>query len=269
MRLSYHFPPNIPIPGKVGKSLGCPSWDMPKLGSGVHDAGMTTDAAKRLKELRESRKLSRRALAELVNCGESQIVKLERGDRRLTLDWVNRLARALDVPASDFLTDDAAPPPNPRDLPGVAPFEPIPVPSPAQLKGGLPVYGVAACHNAHGHQAFEMQGQIVDRVKYPPALVNVPGAYALYAVGDSMEPRYYEGELVYVHPGKPPVPGSFVVVQFKPDHEGGNVCAMIKRLVRRSPSKVRLAQFNPDDEFDVPMEEVHVIHRILNGEELF
>lgn len=270
MVLSYPFSPTIPITGKMGKSHDCPLWDMPKVGEAVHDAPMATDAAERLRELREARGLSRRALAERVNCGESQIVKLERGERRLTLDWVERLAAALEVRPTDLIVEatDAAPF-DPRTIPGIAPFEPKPMPSPASLQTGLPVFGVGACHNSYGHQAFEMQGDVIDRVKYPPALVNVPGAYAIYARGDSMEPRYYEGELVYVHPGRPPQPGSFVVVQIRPDHDGGNVLAMIKRLVRRSPSKITLAQFNPAQEFDIPADSVHAVHRILNGDELF
>jgi hypothetical protein len=37
-------------------------------------------------------------LATLVGTGKSQIVKLERGERRLDLAWIERLSRALEVP---------------------------------------------------------------------------------------------------------------------------------------------------------------------------
>jgi DNA-binding XRE family transcriptional regulator len=52
----------------------------------------------RLSELRRHKGLSQQALALLVGTGKSQIVKLERGERRLDLHWIERLSRALEVP---------------------------------------------------------------------------------------------------------------------------------------------------------------------------
>lgn len=49
----------------------------------------------------------------------------------------------------------------------------------------------------------------------PPQLENVAGAQAVYVRGRSMEPRYYQGELVYLHPSRPPNPGDFVLVTVK------------------------------------------------------
>ena len=52
----------------------------------------------RLSELRRAKGFSQQMLAALVGTGKSQIVKLERGERRLDLAWLERLARALEVP---------------------------------------------------------------------------------------------------------------------------------------------------------------------------
>ncbi|OAN53868.1 hypothetical protein A6A04_13325 [Paramagnetospirillum marisnigri] len=136
------------------------------------------------------------------------------------------------------------------------------------MRGSLPVYGVAACHN--GHSGFEMNtGEVVDRVTCPPALAAVKGAYGLYAVDDSMEPRYFHGELLYVNPAKPAQAGSFVVIQFRPEHEGGAIRAIVKRLVKRTPTKLTVEQYNPPGTFDVDADEVMSVHRIMNGDELF
>lgn len=62
--------------------------------------------AARLRELREERKMSRKALAERVGCAESYITKLERGERRLKADWIDRLARGLGMEPKDFLAND-------------------------------------------------------------------------------------------------------------------------------------------------------------------
>ncbi|MBB4268123.1 helix-turn-helix domain-containing protein [Roseospira visakhapatnamensis] len=67
----------------------------------------------RIREWREVRGLSRRALAELIGCHESQIVKLEAGERSLNTRWMSRLALALEVAAADLLPeqpDTVAPP---------------------------------------------------------------------------------------------------------------------------------------------------------------
>ena len=50
-------------------------------------------------------------------------------------------------------------------------------------------------------------GDMIDIVPPPASLAGVPNAYAVYVVGASMEPRYYQGELVMIHPGKPVTAG--------------------------------------------------------------
>jgi transcriptional regulator with XRE-family HTH domain len=56
--------------------------------------------------LRVEKGLSLTDLARLAGTTKAQIQKLERGDRRLSLQWMSRLARALDVKMSDLLPED-------------------------------------------------------------------------------------------------------------------------------------------------------------------
>jgi transcriptional regulator with XRE-family HTH domain len=55
----------------------------------------------RLKDLRLALDLTQEALADRVGTSPQQIARLERGERKLTHDWMQRLAPALgvDVPA--------------------------------------------------------------------------------------------------------------------------------------------------------------------------
>lgn len=53
-------------------------------------------AANRLKELREARGLSLAALAALVGTSNQQISHLELGKRQLTVEWLERIALALE-----------------------------------------------------------------------------------------------------------------------------------------------------------------------------
>lgn len=57
--------------------------------------------------LRLEKGLSLTDLAKAAGTTKAQIQKLERGERRLSLGWMDRLARALDVKISDLLPQDA------------------------------------------------------------------------------------------------------------------------------------------------------------------
>lgn len=61
----------------------------------------------RIGVLRRERGLSLADLAKAAGTTKAQIQKLERGDRRLSLEWMERLAGALQVKASDLLPESA------------------------------------------------------------------------------------------------------------------------------------------------------------------
>lgn len=71
----------------------------------------------RIEELRLQRRLSRDALGKLIGTKGGQIQKLELGERRLTLEWMQRIAGALGVETAELLPGDPkraakAPPPS-------------------------------------------------------------------------------------------------------------------------------------------------------------
>jgi phage repressor protein C with HTH and peptisase S24 domain len=82
-----------------------------------------------------------------------------------------------------------------------------------------------------------------------------------------MEPRYHPGELIYVHPGKPVTAGSYVLVQLAPREEGAPPPALIKRLVKRTTTKLVLEQFNPAKTFEFAVKEILTIHKIVGSGE--
>lgn len=57
----------------------------------------------RIAFLRQKRGLSLGELAKAAGTTKAQIQKLERGDRRLSLEWMERLARALGIKISELL----------------------------------------------------------------------------------------------------------------------------------------------------------------------
>lgn len=118
----------------------------------------------------------------------------------------------------------------------------------------LPILGQAR-GGIDGH--FFDNGSAVSFVERPWFLMRVPGAYAVYVNGDSMEPVYRHGHVLYVNPTIPPAPGDDVVIQLQ-DGQG-----FVKRLQRRTLSSVEVEQFNPPSAIEYPAETVVGIHLVV------
>lgn len=124
----------------------------------------------------------------------------------------------------------------------------------------LPVLGMAET----GPNGWSLwNGDVIDTIPRPANLAGARDAYAVYIAGNSMEPRFFEGEAVHIHPAKPVTIGSFVLVQLKPASEGESPRAVVKRLVKRSASKVVLEQYNPPKTFEIKASEVVSMHRVV------
>lgn len=127
----------------------------------------------------------------------------------------------------------------------------------------LPVRGVAA---AGTDALFITNGEPHDWLLRPAVLIGVNEAYAVIAAGSSMEPRYFDGEVVFVHPGRRVAPGrhTFVVVQFYPQEEGEAPRAVIKKYERQTGTELVLSQYNPPEELRFAIETVKSIHLVVN-----
>lgn len=127
------------------------------------------------------------------------------------------------------------------------------------IESWIPVYG----HAVGGNDGeFVLNGNKVTDVLAPASLSSVRDAYAVYVVGDSMEPRYFAGETVFVNPRLPISRGAFVVAQIATgDDEPPR--AFIKRFVSRDAKRLRLEQYNPPKTLEFPTAKVVSIHRII------
>jgi phage repressor protein C with HTH and peptisase S24 domain len=127
----------------------------------------------------------------------------------------------------------------------------------------IPIYG----HAVGGKDGeFVLAGNQVSEVLAPPSLSHTPGAYAVYVVGDSMEPRYFAGETVFVNPRLPISRGAFVVAQILNAQETVPR-AYVKRFVSQDAKRLRLEQYNPKKVLEFAIPTVVSVHRIvMSGE---
>lgn len=236
---------------------------------------MSSDLVSRAKQRLEELNLSPRA-ASLRVSGNPDLFRnvLRKGPSANPTDRVIALmAEALEVPPAwlQYGTGEPTAPPLPESVHGAkrdfrrANVEP---PNPGDMPKDLRVLGTAAgALVRHDIEGFEINGT-VEYVRRPPALVGVNGAYAIYVTGDSMEPMHSQGELRFVHPGRPPQPGDTVVVVTK-SWEDDPGQAYIKIYRRRARGCYVLEQLNPPAAFEVPEQYVVSIHKVPNMNELF
>lgn len=115
---------------------------------------------------------------------------------------------------------------------------------------------------------FQFNGQIIDHVRRPPGIASQQGVFALYVVGTSMAPKFEEGNLIYVSSSRPALIGDYVVVELQPMKEGDTHDGYIKRLLKRTPTKLVCEQFNPKKQIEFDLSRVKKVYRVIPLEEL-
>ena len=224
-----------------------------------------SQAARRLKILRERSGLSMRAVSEALGWTLTRYQHYEDRYRRnyLPLDFARSIADIFaphGVPAAEVMALAGLEMPGSpaATAPGRGPFLASAVEAPSQPPRDLPVMG-AVKGGAEGF--YFNEGDAKEFVVRPPALGGVSNAFALYVDGESMEPRYYAGEMLYVNPNRPITRGCFVAVEMA-DGQG-----LIKQFVRRNDEQLVLSQFNPPKEIRLPVGKVKRIYRITGSGE--
>lgn len=124
----------------------------------------------------------------------------------------------------------------------------------------IPVYGQAI---GGDDGRFVLNGNKIADILAPPDLVGVREAYAVYVVGESMDPRYRAGAIAYVNPGLPVVHRDGVVVQIRDPEDPETPHAYVKEFVSMDNRRLRVRQFNPPKEIEFPKEQVVSIHKII------
>lgn len=170
-----------------------------------------------------------------------------------TPEWLTGQDIALEAPARRAAMNDVAP-------------ASVPAPQRFDMPNDIAVRGTAA--GSHLRGAFQFTSDAIDFVRRPPALLGARDIYALYVEGSSMEPQYFPGDLIYVHPHRPPRFGDVVVVQVVVGE--GEMEATLGVYSKRTEKFVTILKRNPaNSEVQIKRESVQAIHKVLTVNELF
>ncbi|MDX2027683.1 MAG: LexA family transcriptional regulator [Alphaproteobacteria bacterium] len=190
----------------------------------------------RIREFRAARGWSLQQLADQAGTSKGQVDKLEKGDRRLTVEWMVRLAKPLGCDARDLMPVMQS-----------RAFEKIRF-GEASADGGLiPVRDAA--------------GAAIDHVPRPAWLAHARGAYALYVTDGSMAPMYRPGQLLFINPHKTPRPGQGVAVT------GKKTGLRIRELVKKDGKSIKLRQHQPRRDTTLPSRDIAALHAVVGSVE--
>lgn len=84
-----------------------------------------------------------------------------------------------------------------------------------------------------------------------------PGSFTVYVFADDMAPRYFKGELVQVQPRQPAEEGRDCLIEKK------NGSVLIRRLLKIHDDRLRVQQFHPPAEKDIPRRDIKAVYPII------
>lgn len=209
---------------------------------------------------------SQREFARVLGIDPSGVSRLLDGKRKLKADEM-RTVRAF------FANPDAvegAAGAGIRPVRGGGEDEPrvrrsVPGPRPrSRLSADIPIYGSILRDRP---PFFDLSGGPPAEYRACPAqLIGVAGAFGLFVPDDGLAPRMRAGEVIYVHPHKPPVAGTDVVVRLR--SPAGRIAVLRcrggdERVVRFGPVTTSRPPERHEKTLDLERGEILQIGRIV------
>lgn len=210
--------------------------------------------------------LSQKELGEKVGVSQQAIEKIEKDTTKRPRKFVE-LSDALGLEPYELLNGttperlrttftDSTPPPVHDHAASSAPT-PDPQPTVAfSDKRDLPVMGRAQ-GGPDGN--IIINDDPIDWTLRPPRLSGVQEAFAIYVTGDSMSPKYEDGDLLYVHPNLPIKKGRYVVIETR------DLRGLIKQFQKWEGDELVISQYNPAKEIRINKQEIKRVMLVIGS----
>ena len=199
-------------------------------------------AALRLKWARQQHFRSAAQFARTAGVSEVTYRAHENGTRGLTTSAAQRYAEPLGVDFLWLLLGRGEVPPG-------APIAAqatrrrkhklVPIGLGVSPAADLPIYATIE----HADGGMVLRDEIIDWAARPLPLQRARDAFATYVVGDSMAPAYENGDLIFVHPRRPPARDTDVLIAGK--KVKGERQVLLRRLSRWTTKNWCTIQYGP------------------------
>lgn len=120
----------------------------------------------------------------------------------------------------------------------------------------IPMYGAVSASSPEIVHFTE--DYMIEEVPRHPSVQKVKGAFAMQVQGDSMAPRHFPGERVYINPHQVPHVGQDCVIVYEQD---GN--AILKQFRGETAAEWKFYQLNPASEFTIEKKQVRKIYAVV------
>lgn len=223
----------------------------------------------RLTAAMKARKLTNEGMAEKLDAHPVTVSKLRSGATNLDDEWRARASVALGIPEDILFGEGPIPEPRAFEIwqspKKTAKRAALNASAGANDNRTIPLYGLAAGSLQGAHN---MTSDPIDEVPCPPGLRDVMGAYALRTRGESMVPRYFPHDILYINPHQSVRQGDHVVVQTML-HDGAGTETWVKRFDSETGETLTVSQYNPAAKVEFKKQFVIHMHRVLPINELF
>jgi len=230
------------------------------------------DIGKRINDLRLKHKITAVELAERIGVSQSYISLLENNKRRANVEVLGKIAGEFDLTLGQLLADDpnipaaASKPAEPRvgvNLDSL--YKSGQLHAMADARGNvepvrmrfLPVVSRVAAGDPAVYTDGEYPAGFAEEFVASPVDLEDPLAFALRITGDSMAPRFRDGDIVICSPDRLPENGDAVVAKVNGDETTCKIFYLHGRNVTLSP-------VNPNYPAQVyPLEEVSWVYPVI------
>lgn len=175
----------------------------------------------RVRELREERGYSLQFVAKRIETTPQNLAMIERGERRLSLPWMTKIAKALDCTPADLLPISQM---NTKPLSNTSSY--------AITKDFAVLGSVDALTG-------KLDMSVPPKRESIPLLDKLDGSSVVVMPDGSMEPRYHDGQRLLVNPDYPITPGSTVLLEF------GDGSGLVRELVSKQSDEWVVKTYRP------------------------